>query len=296
MRATSCFYAVAGVMRIQTEREAWVVPPDRAVYVPGGTVHSVAMRGAVEMRTLYVASGAAPACPLRRPWSRCPTCCASWCWALIDEPLLYDEAGRGGAMARLILSEVARARRLPLVCRCPTTHACSGFCAALPRRPGEPADPGALVGGGRRLGPHAGPPVRARGRPQLRGLAPARPLPQRARGAGRRRADRPGRGAPRLSQRQRLLRRLPPDHGPGPVRPARRQAGRGARRSRARGLTFRPPRSRAPGCTDVHRYSVSHARTCSGYPRGDAAKHPRLSSRSTAWMAGSSPAMTILNI
>ena len=30
-------YAVAGVMRVRTEGEAWIVPPDRAVYLPAGT-------------------------------------------------------------------------------------------------------------------------------------------------------------------------------------------------------------------------------------------------------------------
>ena len=28
-------YAVSGLMRVRTEHEAWIVPPDRAVYVPG---------------------------------------------------------------------------------------------------------------------------------------------------------------------------------------------------------------------------------------------------------------------
>src|SRR5436309_14788210 len=58
-------YAVSGVMRVRTAQEAWIVPPDRAVYVPARTIHSLSMRGDVAMRTLYIAQGAAPALPPR---------------------------------------------------------------------------------------------------------------------------------------------------------------------------------------------------------------------------------------
>ena len=42
-------YAVTGVMRVRTEAEAWIVPPDRAVYLPAHTVHSISIRGQVEI-------------------------------------------------------------------------------------------------------------------------------------------------------------------------------------------------------------------------------------------------------
>jgi quercetin dioxygenase-like cupin family protein len=53
-------YAASGVMRIQTDAEAWIVPPDRAVYMPAGTRHSVGIRGNLEMRTLYITQGMTP--------------------------------------------------------------------------------------------------------------------------------------------------------------------------------------------------------------------------------------------
>src|SRR5882724_8329537 len=52
-------YAVSGLMRVRTEHEAWIVPPDRAVHVPARTTHAISLRGEVEMRTLYIARGAA---------------------------------------------------------------------------------------------------------------------------------------------------------------------------------------------------------------------------------------------
>ncbi len=47
-------YAVAGVMWVETGREALIVPPHRAVWLPPGTVHSILMLSAVDMRNLYL--------------------------------------------------------------------------------------------------------------------------------------------------------------------------------------------------------------------------------------------------
>jgi AraC-like DNA-binding protein len=46
-------YAVAGVMWVEAGREALIVPPQRAVWLPPGTVHAISMLSAVDMRNLY---------------------------------------------------------------------------------------------------------------------------------------------------------------------------------------------------------------------------------------------------
>ena len=48
-------YAATGVMRVSTPDAAWLVPPTRAIWAPGGTPHQIDMRGTVAMRTLYLA-------------------------------------------------------------------------------------------------------------------------------------------------------------------------------------------------------------------------------------------------
>jgi AraC-like DNA-binding protein len=48
-------FASEGVMTVRTAQGIWVVPPLRAVWIPAETPHSVAMSGAVSMRTLYFA-------------------------------------------------------------------------------------------------------------------------------------------------------------------------------------------------------------------------------------------------
>jgi AraC-like DNA-binding protein len=48
-------YAASGVMRIVTPEATWLTPPTRAIWVPSGVRHEIEMRGAVAMRTLYLA-------------------------------------------------------------------------------------------------------------------------------------------------------------------------------------------------------------------------------------------------
>lgn len=52
-RRDQLVFAAAGVMRVFTPRGLWVVPPERAVWVPGGVSHELQMCGAVSLRTLY---------------------------------------------------------------------------------------------------------------------------------------------------------------------------------------------------------------------------------------------------
>jgi len=124
-------YAAHGLMRVQIEDEAWIVPPDRAVYIPRETTHAISVRGDLEMRTLYLAPDAGPGLPARPTVLEVSTLLRNLILALIDEPLIYDEAGRGGALATLILSEIARAKRLALGVPMPRDVRLRRICAAL---------------------------------------------------------------------------------------------------------------------------------------------------------------------
>ncbi len=47
-------YASRGVMTVRTQQGTWVVPPQRAVWIPARIPHTVLMSGSVAMRTLYL--------------------------------------------------------------------------------------------------------------------------------------------------------------------------------------------------------------------------------------------------
>ncbi|MDH3667274.1 MAG: helix-turn-helix transcriptional regulator [Paracoccaceae bacterium] len=129
-------FAVRGTMRVRTEAEAWIVPPYRAVYIPGGITHAMSIRGDLEMRTLYIARGTDPGLPALPIVLEVSDLLRSLILALIDEPVLYDQTGRGGAMATLILSEITGARRLPLGLTLPQDPRLARICAALIADPG----------------------------------------------------------------------------------------------------------------------------------------------------------------
>jgi AraC-like DNA-binding protein len=60
-------YAASGTMQVSTPDAAWLVPPTRAIWLPGGTPHEILMRGSVAMRTLYLApDGPQPAMSICR--------------------------------------------------------------------------------------------------------------------------------------------------------------------------------------------------------------------------------------
>ncbi|MGD9615439.1 MAG: helix-turn-helix transcriptional regulator [Alphaproteobacteria bacterium] len=123
-------YAISGVMRVRTDAEAWIVPPDRAVFVPAGTRHTVGIRGNLDMRTLYIADGA-PGLPTRASVIEVSDLLRSLILALFDEPVLYDERGRGGLIARLILIELAAAPCLSLMVPMPGDARLRRVCDAV---------------------------------------------------------------------------------------------------------------------------------------------------------------------
>ena len=123
--------AVGGVMRLHTERDALIVPPDRAAFIPAGVEHSVRMHGALEMRTLYIATfGARETVPLVKVLS-VSGLLRELIGALCDEAVVYEQGSRADLVARLIQDEIERARELPLSVPLPRDPRLQRLCAAV---------------------------------------------------------------------------------------------------------------------------------------------------------------------
>jgi AraC-like DNA-binding protein/quercetin dioxygenase-like cupin family protein len=52
-REAQLVYAARGTMQVTTPKGRWLVPPDRAVWVPARSEHSIDVLADIEMRTLY---------------------------------------------------------------------------------------------------------------------------------------------------------------------------------------------------------------------------------------------------
>jgi AraC-like DNA-binding protein len=130
-------YAIRGVMRLRTEHEAWVVPPDRAVYIPAGAYHSVAMHGIVDMRTLYIATGSPDNHTQSLRVLVVSGLLRELVLALSGEPIDYDTNSRGDHIARLIEFELRRAQEVSLSVPLPRDPRLQQLCAAILANPAD---------------------------------------------------------------------------------------------------------------------------------------------------------------
>jgi AraC-like DNA-binding protein len=93
-------YASRGVMTVRTSYGTWVVPADRAVWIPATLRHTITMSGTVSMRTLYLRPRLAKALPR--------DCCVVNVSSLLKELILH--ACTFGALKKTIQ------RQGPLIC------------------------------------------------------------------------------------------------------------------------------------------------------------------------------------
>ncbi len=107
-RRGQLLHAMSGIMRVETAQAVWIVPPARALWLPPQWPHSVAMRSHVEMRTVYIAPPDCAALPRQPALVEISGLLRELILALLEEPVAYDEGGRGGIVARLMLTELTR--------------------------------------------------------------------------------------------------------------------------------------------------------------------------------------------
>ncbi|MGH8240160.1 MAG: AraC family transcriptional regulator, partial [Steroidobacteraceae bacterium] len=136
-RRAQLLYACAGVMSVMTENDAFVVPPLRAVWLPGGTQHEVHYRGPVSLRTLYVEPRACPNLP-----AKCRVIeISDFLRALILEatnlPVEYDLNGRGGRIMTLLLDEITAMPVAPLHAPMPADERLARICRAIFKAPAQ---------------------------------------------------------------------------------------------------------------------------------------------------------------
>jgi AraC-like DNA-binding protein/mannose-6-phosphate isomerase-like protein (cupin superfamily) len=133
-RRAQLLYGATGVMQVSTDQGNWVVPPQRAVWIPPGVEHEVLMLG-VSTRSLYIEPAAAPldsnGCrvvgisPLLR----------QLLLEAVDMPLEYDQHGRDGLLVGLLLHEIQRCPRLPLHIPLPANGPLLELCRAFLAHP-----------------------------------------------------------------------------------------------------------------------------------------------------------------
>ena len=129
-------YATMGIMRVTTDAARFTVPPARALWLPARLPHAVAMPQGLAMRALFLREDAAERAGQAYPAVLSVTpLLRELILAACAEPLEWDERGRGGHLAALILEEIARAPALPLAVPQPRDARLQRLAAALAANP-----------------------------------------------------------------------------------------------------------------------------------------------------------------
>lgn len=131
-------YATAGIMRVTTDAERYTLPPARALWLPAGLAHAVAMPRGLAMRALFLRADAARYLPPHPAALSVSALLRELILAACAEPLEWDEHGRGGHLAALILEEIRRAPQLPIAVPQPRDPRLLRLAAALAANPASP--------------------------------------------------------------------------------------------------------------------------------------------------------------
>lgn len=133
-------YATAGTMRVSTDQGLWVVPPQRALWMPAGMTHSIVMSGDVTMRTLYVRADGARGMPRECRVLPVSPLLRELIVRATELPLHYDEIGSQGLLVALLLAELhTNVGGLPLQLTMPSEASrLRHICEALLAAPGDP--------------------------------------------------------------------------------------------------------------------------------------------------------------
>ena len=131
-------FASSGVMTVTTEHGTWVVPPERAVWVPARVGHSIRMTGRVSMRTIYLGDSLGSLAGT--------ACCVVQVSPLLRESILravefaqpYREDGPEARLVGVIADEIRAAPTAPLHLPLPRDPRARRVADALRANPGDP--------------------------------------------------------------------------------------------------------------------------------------------------------------
>ena len=133
-RRGQLLYAARGVVVVSTPYGAWVAPPERAIWTPGGCRHAVRMVGAVSTRSVLIEPGVHGSLGDSNKVVQVSALLRSLLEAACDIEPEYDVDGRDGMVMTLLLAELARAPIVPLAVPFPQkpelTRKCQAFLEA----------------------------------------------------------------------------------------------------------------------------------------------------------------------
>jgi AraC-like DNA-binding protein len=148
-RKAQLVLTLSGVVTCEVDHNVWIVPPQCAVWIPGGLPHGLKASGNVHVYGLFVEPNAAAIMPT--------VCCTITVAPFLRElllkaasfPELYDEDGPDGRVARVLLDELQVAPIENLHCPMPSDPKLRKIANAMMA---DPSDCATIAEWGRRVG------------------------------------------------------------------------------------------------------------------------------------------------
>lgn len=126
-------FASCGAISVSTATANWLVPPQRACWLPAGMTHEMTMSGSVTMLNAFVSDQAVRMAGL-------PVHCGVYAVSpllkqllndAVDLPALYDDEGRAGKLMALLVAEIAIMPELSLNAPLPADPRLARVCRRL---------------------------------------------------------------------------------------------------------------------------------------------------------------------
>lgn len=113
-RRAQLVYAAAGVMTVHTAQGFWVIPPQRAVWVPAEVEHRINASGTLAMRTLYIAPGGPHPFPAECRVLTVTPLLRELILRAVAMPALYPLGGPEERLMAVVVDEIAALPEAPL--------------------------------------------------------------------------------------------------------------------------------------------------------------------------------------
>jgi len=121
-----------GLIQVSTENSGhWVVPPQRAVWIPAFIEHDARNVHAVKMRNVYISSEASAGLPDRCRVVTVTPLLRELILALAELPTLYNEVGAEGRLVSVFLDQLKTTPETPLYLPHPNSQSLQKIATAL---------------------------------------------------------------------------------------------------------------------------------------------------------------------
>lgn len=130
-------FAIEGVMVVRSAKGAWIVPPNRALWLSAGLGHEVTMSGAVKIRTVFIDAATMTQMPVESCVIAVSPLLRELIVAAVAVPLNYPDGGRDDRLMRLLVDEVRVSDTLPLHLPAPDEPRTARICQAIIETPAD---------------------------------------------------------------------------------------------------------------------------------------------------------------